>query len=115
MEGEGSPVIGIVGDAPKGLCWRFQRLVLCSTPHRKGPLAMLLKLKLRLSWIHVNTHGAMSLELLRSQWAASIRWSPWVFEEFFAVGLRMPPHRVLIEILLKFRVQLHQLTPNAII
>jgi hypothetical protein len=25
-----------------------------------------------------------------------------VFEEFFVVGLRMPPHRVLTEILLKF-------------
>jgi hypothetical protein len=38
-----------------------------------------------------------------------------VFEEFFSVGLRMPPHRVLTEILLKFQVQLHQLTLNAII
>jgi hypothetical protein len=37
-----------------------------------------------------------------------------VFEEFFAVGLRMPPHPALTEILLKYRVQLHQLTPNAI-
>jgi hypothetical protein len=36
-------------------------------------------------------------------------------EDFFTVVLRMPPHRVLIEILLKFRVQLHQLTPNAIV
>jgi hypothetical protein len=26
----------------------------------------------------------------------------------------MPPHHVLTEILLKFLVQLHQLTPNAI-
>jgi hypothetical protein len=38
-----------------------------------------------------------------------------IFEEFIAVGLRMPPHRALTEILLKFWVQLHQLTPNAII
>jgi hypothetical protein len=38
-----------------------------------------------------------------------------VFEEFFTVGLSMPPHPVLSDILLKFRVQLHQLTPNAII
>jgi hypothetical protein len=36
-----------------------------------------------------------------------------VFEEFFTAGLRMPPHHVLTEILLKFRVQLHQLTPSA--
>jgi hypothetical protein len=37
-----------------------------------------------------------------------------VFKEFFAVELYMPPHPALIEILLKFQVQLHQLTPNAI-
>jgi hypothetical protein len=37
-----------------------------------------------------------------------------VFKEFFVAGLRMLPHRTFIEILLKFRVQLHQLTPNAI-
>jgi hypothetical protein len=36
-----------------------------------------------------------------------------VFEEFFAAGLRMPSHPVLIDILVKFRVQIHQLTPNA--
>jgi hypothetical protein len=38
-----------------------------------------------------------------------------VFEEFFAARLRMPPHPILSDILLKFQVQLHQLTPNAII
>jgi hypothetical protein len=38
-----------------------------------------------------------------------------VFEDFFAAGLRMPPHPVLLDILHKFQVQLHQLTPNAII
>jgi tRNA A37 threonylcarbamoyladenosine synthetase subunit TsaC/SUA5/YrdC len=37
-----------------------------------------------------------------------------VFEDFFTVGLRMPPHPVLSDILRKFRVQLHQLAPNAI-
>jgi hypothetical protein len=36
-----------------------------------------------------------------------------VFEEFFAAGLRMPPHLVLTDILVKFHVQIHQLTPNA--
>jgi hypothetical protein len=35
-----------------------------------------------------------------------------MFEEFFATGLRMPSQSVLTEILLKFWVQLHQLTPN---
>jgi hypothetical protein len=37
-----------------------------------------------------------------------------VFEEFFVAGMRMPPHPALIEILLMFWVQPHQLTLNAI-
>jgi hypothetical protein len=37
-----------------------------------------------------------------------------VFEEFFATGIQMPPHSILMEILLKYRVQLHQLMTNAI-
>jgi hypothetical protein len=36
-----------------------------------------------------------------------------VFEEFFAIGLRMPPHPALTDILVMFCVQLHQLTSNA--
>jgi hypothetical protein len=38
-----------------------------------------------------------------------------VFKDFFAVGLCMPPHPILLDILHKFWVQLHQLTPNAIV
>jgi hypothetical protein len=38
-----------------------------------------------------------------------------VFKELFTASLRMPPHPVLSDILLKFQVQLHQLTPNAIV
>jgi hypothetical protein len=38
-----------------------------------------------------------------------------VFEDFFTVGLRMTRHPVLVDILHKFRVQLHQLAPNAIV
>jgi tRNA A37 threonylcarbamoyladenosine synthetase subunit TsaC/SUA5/YrdC len=38
-----------------------------------------------------------------------------VFEDFFPAGLRMPPHPVLLDILHKFQVQLHQLTSNAVI
>jgi hypothetical protein len=34
--------------------------------------------------------------------------------ELFAAGLQMPPHLVFTEILLKYRVRLHQSTPNAI-
>jgi hypothetical protein len=37
-----------------------------------------------------------------------------VFEEFFTAGLQMPPHPAFTEILLKFWVQLHQLTLNVI-
>jgi hypothetical protein len=36
-----------------------------------------------------------------------------VFEEFFVVGLRMPLHPALTNILVKFRAQLHQLMLNA--
>jgi hypothetical protein len=32
-----------------------------------------------------------------------------LFEEFFTTDLRMPPHPVLDDILLKFQVQIHQL------
>jgi hypothetical protein len=38
-----------------------------------------------------------------------------VFEDFFAASLHMPSHPVLVDILSKFWVQLHQLTPNTII
>jgi hypothetical protein len=38
-----------------------------------------------------------------------------VFEEFFIASLRMPPHPLLAEILLKFQVQIHQLTPNSMV
>jgi hypothetical protein len=38
-----------------------------------------------------------------------------VFEDFFTTGLRMLPHHVLVDILHKFWVQLHQLTSNVIV
>jgi hypothetical protein len=38
----------------------------------------------------------------------------YCLRSFFTAGLRMPPHPVLSDILLKFQVQLHQLTPNTI-
>jgi hypothetical protein len=38
-----------------------------------------------------------------------------VYEDFFVAGLRMPPHPALVDILLKFQVQLHQLMPNVIV
>jgi hypothetical protein len=35
-----------------------------------------------------------------------------VFEAFFVVGLRLPAHHFVVEVLWKFEVQIHQLTPN---
>jgi hypothetical protein len=38
-----------------------------------------------------------------------------LFEEFFTATLRMPLHPVLAAILLKYQIQIHQLTPIAIV
>ena len=38
-----------------------------------------------------------------------------VFEAFFAAGLRLPAHRFVAEVLWRFKVQVHQLTPNAVV
>jgi hypothetical protein len=38
-----------------------------------------------------------------------------VFEAFFTAGLRLPVHRFVVEVLRKFEVQVHQLTPNAVV
>jgi hypothetical protein len=38
-----------------------------------------------------------------------------VFEAFFAAGLRLPAHRFVREVLRRFNVQIHQLTPNAVV
>jgi hypothetical protein len=38
-----------------------------------------------------------------------------VFEAFFITGLRLPAHRFVSEVLQKFEVQVHQLTPNAVV
>jgi hypothetical protein len=38
-----------------------------------------------------------------------------VFKAFFAAGLRLPAHRFVAEVLRKFEVQVHQLTPNAVV
>jgi hypothetical protein len=38
-----------------------------------------------------------------------------VFESFFTVGLRLPAHRFVAEVLQRFEVQVHQLTSNAVV
>jgi hypothetical protein len=38
-----------------------------------------------------------------------------VFEAFFTVGLRLPAHHFVAEVLRRYDVQIHQLTPNAVV
>jgi hypothetical protein len=38
-----------------------------------------------------------------------------VFEVFFLAGLRLPAHHFVVEVLRRFGVQVHQLTPNAVV
>jgi hypothetical protein len=38
-----------------------------------------------------------------------------VFKAFFAAGLRLPAHRFVGEVLRRFNVQIHQLTPNVVV
>jgi hypothetical protein len=38
-----------------------------------------------------------------------------MFEVFFTVGLRLPAHRFVAEVMQRFEVQVHQLTPNAVV
>jgi hypothetical protein len=38
-----------------------------------------------------------------------------VFEAFFTAGLRLPAHRFVVEVLQRFEVQIHQLTPNVVV
>jgi hypothetical protein len=38
-----------------------------------------------------------------------------VFEAFFEAGLRLPTHRLVVEVLRRFAVQVHQLTPNTVV
>jgi hypothetical protein len=38
-----------------------------------------------------------------------------VFKAFFTAGLRLPAHRFVAEVLQRFDVQIHQLTPNAVV
>jgi hypothetical protein len=38
-----------------------------------------------------------------------------VFEAFFSAGLHLPAHRFIAEVLLKFEIKIHQLTPNAMV
>jgi hypothetical protein len=53
-----------------------------------------------------------SRALRRSQ---SLRGELVVFEAFFIAGLRLPAHLFVAEVLQRFEVQVHQLTPNTVV
>jgi hypothetical protein len=38
-----------------------------------------------------------------------------VFEAFFTAGLHLPSHRFVVQVLRKFKIQIHQLTPNTMV
>jgi hypothetical protein len=38
-----------------------------------------------------------------------------VFEAFFIAGLCLPAHRFVVEVLQRYDVQIHQLTPNVVV
>jgi hypothetical protein len=38
-----------------------------------------------------------------------------VFEAFFSAGRRLPAHRFVGDVLRRYNVQIHQLTPNAVV
>jgi hypothetical protein len=140
MEVEGSPVIDIVGDAPKG---PLPEASTASSFIRRLIIKAASDVAETEAEAYVDPHelarsyefGFSSVTVGRIRQMESLGYfaegsvcelreeivpepnsdEAVVFEEFFTAGLRMPPHHVLTEILLKFQVQLHQLTPNAII
>jgi hypothetical protein len=139
MEGEGSPVIDIVGDTSKALLLEASMTSSLSNASSGGATSDVVKAEaedamdshelaqsydFRTSLVSV--WRIRQLESLRYFVEGSARElgeesvlepiddEAIVFEEFFVVGLRMPPHPALMEILLKFQVHLHQLTLNAI-
>jgi hypothetical protein len=139
MEGEGSPITDIVGDAPKG---PLPEASMASSPldaSSLGAASDIAKAEAEVSvdpcelaWSY--DFGASSVMVRHIQQLKSLGYfakgsacepgeetvlepnpnEVVVFEEFFAAGLRMSPHPAFTEILLKFWVQLHQLTPNTI-
>jgi hypothetical protein len=50
--------------------------------------------------------------LQRQKRSLSWRWN-WLFLKLFSAGLRLPMYRFVVEVLRRFEVQVHQLTPNA--
>jgi hypothetical protein len=139
MEGEGLPIIDIVGDAPKGPLLEASPTSSSSDASSLGvasdvveaeveasvdPRELTQSFDFRTSLVTVSR--IRQLESLCYFAEGSVRETGAetvpelnpdevvVFEEFFGTGLRMLPHPAFTEILLKFWVQLHQVTLNAI-
>jgi hypothetical protein len=140
MEGEGFPIIDIMGDALKGPLLEASTTSSSSDASSSGAASVVAKTEAKASvdpreLVRSYKFGASSVIMGRICQMESLGYfaeglaresgeeivpepnsnEAIVFEEFFAVGLWMPPHCVLTENFLKFRVQLHQLTLNAII
>jgi hypothetical protein len=139
MEGEGSPVIDNMGDAPKGPLPEASMASSSSDASSSGAASNVAETEVEIfvdprELVRSYEFGASSvtvgcicqMESLGYFTEGSVRETGEeivpepnsdkvvVFEEFFTTGLRMSPHRVFTEILLKFWVQLHQQTLNAI-
>jgi hypothetical protein len=139
MEGEGLPVIDIVEDASKGHLPEASTASSSSDASSLGAASDIAEAKTEVSVdlcelarsygfgaLSVMVSHILQLESLR-YFAKHSMYEPGeetvpepnpdevvVFEEFFVMGLRMPPHPAFTEILLKLWVQLHQLTPNVV-
>jgi hypothetical protein len=139
MEGEGSPVVDIVGDASKGHLPEASTASSSSDASSSGATSDVAETEAEISvdprkLVRSYEFGASSITVGRIRQMESLGYfakgsarepgeeivpkpnsdEAVVFEEFFAAGLRMPPHRAFTKIQLKFWVQLHQLTLNAI-
>jgi hypothetical protein len=143
MEGEGSPINDIVGDALKGPLPEASEASTASSSSNassSGATTDVAETKVEASvdpceLARGNEFGASLVTVGHIRQMESLGYiiegsahepreeivpgpnsdEAVVFEDFFSMGLQMPPHHVLTKILLKFQVQLHQPTPNAIV
>jgi hypothetical protein len=137
LEGDGSPVIDFVGDVSNGPLQEASTASSLSDASSLGAASDVAKAKAEVSvdprelvWRYDFGASSVTVSLIRQleslgyfDEGSAREPGDWtvpepnpneaiVFKEFFAVGLRMLPHPAFTEILLKFWVQLHQLTPE---
>jgi hypothetical protein len=139
MEGEGSPIIDIMGDASKEPLLEASTASSSSGASSLGAASDVAKAEADVSvdpceLMRSYDFGASSVTVSRMWQLESLGYfaeglarqlgeemvpepnpnEVVVFKDFFSAGLWMSPHPALTEILLKFWVQLHQLTPNTV-